>query len=118
MALTLQILAAGQLGGTSDTVIYPSGGTTVAGKSALIKNVVLYNRGGSAVTAELTVRRQNATIGSQGRGAYIFKDSVGAGQTKEVSIEVGLLLNTGPDGLWLKGTTDIEYIVNGLERDI
>lgn len=120
MALTLKVLAVGVLGDTGDTGIYPPGAATQSKKTALVSNIILANHGTSSVNVELTVRKQNTVLapGSLDRGAFVFKKSIAAGAVEAVTTEISLFLDSGPDAIYLRGNTDIEYVVNGLERDV
>src|ERR1051325_3624674 len=114
MALNFKILKAGALG--TAATLYP-GDSTVAGKDAVVKSVIITNKHATAAaTVNLYVRQQADTTD------YLISPKDGqvpAGSQLLLETEVGLLLDTGPDRI--RGSSsggDVQYVITGIERDI
>lgn len=114
MAITLKILKAGALG--PEATLYPGDGV-VAGKTALVKNIIVTNRHATVpATINLYVRQQSDPAN------YLIspKDvQIPPGGQAIFDAEISLLLSTGPDRI--RGAAaggDVQYVINGFERDI
>jgi hypothetical protein len=115
MALNLKNLASGQLG-TTEAKLYGYTSSPPS-KSALIKNIILTNTSASAtVTASIRLKPAN--------GANLYQISPidvsipPKGQVvldSEITIDLSAL-----DQIWGKAgaVTSVDFIINGLERDI
>jgi hypothetical protein len=125
MALTLQVLAQGSVNTGTDTAIYPPSAAAVPGKSALVKNIILTNTGTSTVNVDAKVKMQ--TTGGTTTARWIAPKALPIPPNGQFVIdsEICLFLSTTgsftPDYLSLattNGSNGIEYVVNGLTRDV
>jgi hypothetical protein len=125
MALTLQVLNAGSttaaVGGTN-VWISPNAGATYAGKAGLVKNIMLTNVSAIVLTIDVKVRMQpNATLFYCSPKA--MQIAAGAQIVLDNEITLNLSPTTNPDAIQLTvtgaaGGNNIEWVVNGLLRDI
>jgi len=118
MALNLKLLQAMTLNApeSSPAVLYaPS--TQTPKKSALLKNVLLTNKGTSVVTVSLSVQQ----AGGSSRFTILPSTSIAPGATLVFDDEVTLSADpstTNKDELWGTSTADVECVINGVERDL
>ncbi len=115
MALTLKLLATGQLATTAAT-LYPAGGTAST-KTALVKNILLTNTDTTnAITVDLTVHPAGGT------GRYVAPKSFSVPPGVQVILDAELTLNLNGTADLIKGyastASKIDYVINGVERDI
>lgn len=117
MALTLKTLRAGTLGTGAAAVLYPSAQAT---KNALIKNIILTNKTGTAATANILLAANDQ---SPSGDVQISPKDISIPPNSQVILdaEITLNLNTASYNT-IKGTAGtgsaIDYIINGLERDV
>src|SRR5687768_5144274 len=124
MALTLKILSAGSFPATAD-YLYPPSGNLIAGKTALIRNIILVNKHATeTATVNVMIQRQGATGPTADIHISPFNMKIAPGQAVVLDDELTLNLATGPDRVKATASlptgplADVQYVINGLERDI
>jgi hypothetical protein len=116
MALTLKNLAAGQLTVTTETKVYGYTSSPPA-KSALIKNIILTNTSTSqAVTVNVRIKPANGTP-----LFYLAPLDISIPSKGQLVLDTEITLNLQAlDQIHLKASVInvLDYVLNGLERDI
>lgn len=120
MALTLQVLGTGVIAPAGNSYVYPPGGTTVAGKSALVKNIMLTNVGSAVATVEVKVRWTSDASNPRYCAPKNLQIPVNAQFVLDNEISLNVAAAT-PDAVNVAVTgasSSIEWVVNGLLRDV
>jgi hypothetical protein len=116
MGLTLKLLGLGQI--TTTTQVDLTSTTQVA-KALVVKNIILTNVGSSEASLEIYVRRNAQTP----TGQIAPKPTIiQAGEQVILDREITLNLNSANveiiSGKLTTGTGTVDFVVNGLERDV
>ena len=112
MALTIKVLGFGTLTGTTLTALTS---ITQATKALVVKNIIFTNGPTSTVNLDITVRQgstDNYIVRAQpivGNGQFVFD--------KELTLNLN---NANVESVFAKlsASGGIDYVVNGLERDV
>ena len=116
MALTLKLLGTGQITTTSEVNITQNTQTT---KALLVKNVILTNLAGTAASLEIYVKK-----GGAGTSWQIAPKPVTVPANGQIILDTELTLNLNSAsfetlyGKFNAGSGTVDFVANGIERDV
>jgi len=124
MAISVKRLAGpAQLSSTANSLIYTVPNSSSAGTTGVIKEIVLCNTSGSAVTVTMSLKVKNETVATSNN----FLNSFSLAANETVTLSTSLVLTNDGSGSASATTSDqilgsassattVNYILNGYEE--
>lgn len=121
--LAKRLAGPAQLSATANSTIYTVPNSSSAGTTAVIKEIVLCNTSGSAVTVTMSLKIKNVTVGTSNN----FLNSFSLAANETVTLSTSLVLTNDGSGSASATTSDqilgsasagttVNYILNGYEE--
>lgn len=121
--LAKRLAGPAQLSTTANSTIYTVPNSSSAGTTGVIKEIVLCNTSGSAVTVTMSLKVKNVTVGTSNN----FLNSFSLAANETVTLSTSLVLTNDGSGSASATTSDqilgsasagttVNYILNGYEE--
>lgn len=121
--LAKRLAGPAQLSNTANSTIYTVPNSSSSGTTGVVKEIVLCNTSGSAVTVTMSLKVKNVTVGTANNFLNTF--SIAANET--ITLSTSLVLTNDGSGAASAATSDqilgsasagttVNYILNGYEE--